>query len=50
MTPIQFVALDITLGPDHMVANCVWEVLNELGSDQFPILTQYMVDNAWKNI
>ena len=42
--------LDITLVPDHMVANCEWEVLNELGSDHFPILTQYMVDNAWRNI
>ena len=42
--------LDITLVPDHMVANCVWEVLHELGSDHFPILTQYKVDNAWRNI
>ena len=42
--------LDITLVPDHMVANCVWEVLNELGSDHFPILTHYKVDNAWRNI
>ena len=48
--PIQFVRLDITLVPGHMVANCVWEVLNELGRDHFPILTQYMVDNAWINI
>ena len=42
--------MDITLVPDHIVANCVWEVLNELGSDHFPILTRYMVDNAWRNI
>ena len=41
--------LDITLVPDHMVANCVWEVLNQLGSDHFPILTQYMVEKYFKS-
>ena len=41
--------LDITLVPDHMVANCVWEVLNQLGSDHFPILTQYIVEKYFKS-
>ena len=42
--------LVITLVPEHIVSKCVWEVINDLNSDHLPVLTQYKVNNAWRNI